>query len=633
MLLQALTRYYEILAQDEESDIAPPGYSVTPVSFALNLSLDGQLLDVLPLVSLQAQGKKMVERPRRLRVPEQVKRSSGISANFLYDSCAYVLGISSKDEVNPAYAAGRFEEFRRWNQHILAQADSPAARAVLAFLENYDPRHAQDHPALARNWGELMKGGNLVFCVEGLPGFVHEDAAVRQAWAACKAAASNTYLGQCLVSGETGPIARLHPSLKGVTDANPTGATLVGFNARAYESYNRSGGQGLNAPVGEAAAFAYTTVLNYLLSRDNPNRKLMIGDTTVVYWADSPNRAYARAFSGLFQAGWEAEPAPPAADGPARSQPGADRLAEVAQKVRRGEPLDAAALMEDLDPATRFYVLGLAPNAARLSVRFFFQDAFQEAIAKIMRHYADLQIEKEFDNQPTWIPLYQLLGETYSKKSSEKKASPLLAGAMLRAILQGLPYPAAFYYALLTRIRADQDDKDHNIQKINYVRAAGIQAYLRRKYRSQPHHPIQEVLCMSLNEQSTQPAYILGRLFAVLEKVQHEAVPGAEATIKDRYFTAACATPGSVFPVLLRLAQHHIAKAEYGYASDQRIEKLLNLLEIDRQPFPAHLGLDDQGVFVLGYYHQRAAFYLKSEKNRPPTDPSEDATPLKETLA
>ena len=248
-------------------------------------------------------------------------------------------------------------------------------------------------------------------------------------------------------------------------------------------------------------------------------------------------------------------------------------LQDIADKVMHAGALDRSGLPQGLDGNTRFYVLGLAPNAARISVRFFHRDPFLKLVQKIMAHYADLQIIKEFDDQPSMIPVWRILEETVSKKSSDKKASPLMAGAMFNAILNNTPYPAALYYALINRIRADQDDPKYRIQKINYLRAAVIKAYLIRKYRNQNQTRITEVLCMALNEQSTNQAYLLGRLFAVLEKAQQDANPGINATIKDRYFTSACATPATVFPVLLRLAQHHISKADYGYISDKRIRR------------------------------------------------------------
>ena len=609
MILQALNRYYEILLKDPEQDISPPGYSAVGVSFVLNISAQGELLDVLPLFDQVPQGKKMVERPRRMIVPEQVKRSSGISPNFLCDNNAYVLGISDKDSQDPTHSARRFEAFRQLNKDLLASADCETARAVSAFLEGYDYPKGREHPAIAPELELLQKGGNLVFMFRGT--YAHEDPAIRQVWEGYKVG-KGANPGLCLVTGETAPIARLHASLQGIRGTNATGATLVGFNAPAYESYNRE--QGQISPVSEKAVFAYTTALKYLLSSANPNKKLTIGNTTVVYWAESEKQGYAHAFDALFE--------PPSIDeqvftdqtGRKKSEKG---LKEVAEKIRHVQKLDLAALLDELkNENPRFYVLGLAPNAARISVRFFLTDPFQKIVERMMQHYRDLEIVKEFENQPAYITVRHILDETVSKKASNPEASPLMAGAMFRSILTGSPYPAALYYAIINRIRADMDDSQKNIHKINYVRAAVIKAFLIRKYRNQPEEPIQEVLVMSLNEESTIPAYALGRLFAVLEKVQEEAIGKLNASIKDRYFTSACASPASVFPVLLRLSQHHISKAEYGYISDRRIQDILGLLDVQNNPIPARLSLDDQGIFILGYYHQRAAFYApKNDKN------------------
>jgi CRISPR-associated protein Csd1 len=603
MILQALTRYYDILSSDPQSDIAPPGYSATGVSFALNISENGELLDVIPLLEQVQRGKKLEERPRRMIVPEQVKKASGIISNFMCENCAYFLGISAQDIEKPDYAKKRFQEFRGLHKDILKDVNSSAAKAVTAFLDSYSPENGRNHPRIAAYLDEILEGGNLVFMYGGQ--FVHEETSVRRAWEKYKAK-SGTELIQCLVSGETAPLARLHPNLKGIRNANPTGATLVGFNAPAYESYNRT--QGMNSPVSEKAAFAYTTALNYLLSSSNENRKFHIGDTTVVYWAESENPKYARAFLGLCEPEEIEIPVEEATAG--RDKKAEKRLKTVAEKVRRVQALDVEKLLEGLDGNPRFYVLGLAPNAARVSVRFFHSDPFDKIVAKIMHHYTDLEIIKEFENQRTYLTIQDILKETVSPKASDKEAAPLLAGSVFRAILENVPYPAALYNAIINRVRADQDER--YTRKINYTRAAIIKAYLLRKYRNQPQHPIQEVLVMSLNEQSAIPAYLLGRLFAVLEKAQHEAIGDVNASIKDRYFTSACASPKTVFPTLLRLSQHWISKAEYGYANDNRIEKIMNLLDIDQNPFPSHLTLDEQGIFVLGYYHQRAAFFEKS---------------------
>ena len=603
MLLQALARYYDILLNDPDVEIAPLGYSETGVSYALNIAADGELLDVLPLFEQVQRGKKTVEAPRTMFVPEQFKRSSGLKANFLCDNPAYVLGTSEKDAEKPGYSAQRFAEFKRFHRELLQNVDSPAARAVLAFLERHDPAAAAEHPVIRPHLETLLKGGNIVFMLNGA--FVHEDPAIRQAWADWKAA-QDAIVMQDLITGEEAPIVRLHPNIKGVYGAQPTGATLVGFNLSAFRSYNRESKdeKGLNAPTSIRAAFAYGTALNYLLSRRNPNGQIRVGDTTVVFWAESESRQTEAAFACLLDPDSLRRES-----GERRSARAEGALKTIAERVRDGWPLDLDALLADLsDEDPRFYVLGLAPNSSRLSVRFFISDPFRKMLSNVMAHYRDLEIVKEYPDQPTYLSPWRLLNETVSPKASDKTPSPLLGGAVMRAILLNTPYPAALYNAIITRVRADADNK------INYARAAIIKACLLRKYRHQSAHPIKEVLTMSLNEASTNPAYVLGRLFAWLERAQQAAIgKNVNATIKDRYFTSACATPASVFPVLLRLAHHHFAKAEYGRYIENQVQALLDKLE--GQPFPRRLTLDEQGVFILGYYHQRAAW--RSEKEEP----------------
>jgi CRISPR-associated protein Csd1 len=619
MILQSLYNYYQILLKDDSLDIAPPGYSAANVSFALNLSPAGELLDIFPFTTKFFDGKKERERNyRRMVVPEQVKRTVGIAANFLCDNAAYVLGLSGKEAKDLNYAEKRFEAFRELNTEILAKANSAVARAVIAFLQKHDPQTARQHPVIARHLEALLEGGNLIFQVNGQNAL--DDPEIRRVWEEYKLGQEAVEM-QCLVTGELEPIARLHPSIQGVRDANPTGASLVGFNERAYESYNRMKGQGLNSPVSQRVASGYGVALNYLLSNQNPNRKIYLGDTTVVYWAESENKGYASAFAALINPEFlESESAE---DQSARKK-AEKKMGETAEKVQKGQALDVAKLREGLDDSTRFYVLGLASNAARLAVRFFLTEPFGVFAERIMQHYEDLKIQKEFANQPDYLSPYRILAECVSPKVTRrddevKQSWSLLGGALMRAVLMGAPYPEGLYAAMLNRIRHDSDEEKRSV-KINYIRAAYIKAHLLRKYRRQDHNPYQEALQMSLNESFTHPAYVLGRLFAVLEKAQREAIgQNINATIKDRYFTSACATPASVFPTLLRLAHHWTAKAEYGGISDRKIQDLLNLL--DAKPFPSRLTLDEQGVFVLGYYHQRAAFYAKNgEKNEDTTE-------------
>lgn len=455
MILQALTKYYDILSKDPESDIAPPGYSAIGISFALNISGKGELLDIFPLFEQVQRGKKMEDRPRRMIVPEQVKRAVNISANYLWDNCVYVLGISDKEAKDPEYTIKRFEAFRQSNTEMLGKVNNSASKAVIAFLDNYDPAKGREHPKIAAHLETILKGGNLVFMFNG--GFVHEDASIRQAWELHKSS-SDAVLGQCLITGEIAPIARLHPNFS-VRGATPTGASLISFNERSYESYNRFKGQGLNSPVSEKATFAYATTLKYLLSSTNENKKFNIGDATVVYWAESENKEYAKAFMGLCEPEMVEVEAPIEEENkPVRDRKAEKRLKKVAEKVRRIQALDVKHLLEGLDGNPRFYVLGLAPNAARVSVRFFHSDPFDKVVEKMMKHYKDLEIVKEFEDQHTYLTIQDILKETVSPKASDQEASPLLAGSVFRAILENAPYPAALYYAIINRVRADQDE-------------------------------------------------------------------------------------------------------------------------------------------------------------------------------
>jgi len=618
MILQALYNYYKILCADPDVDIAEPGYSKAPVSHALNLSPDGKLVDIIPLYNLVQQGKKSVERPRRMNVPQQVKRSVNIEANVLCDNAAYVLGLTEKEAKDPNYARKRFESFRDRNIAIFSKVNSGVARAIITFLRTYDPATAQDDPIIARHRDKLLEGGNLIFFVDGKNAL--DDPEIRQVWEKEYTSTQSTKKMQCLVTGEIEPIARLHLDIKGVRGAQAKGAALVSFNLDAFTSYRRD--QGENAPVSQSVAAGYVEALNYLLSDQNPHRKIYLGDTTVVYWADTADRRYASAFYALLSPENQ-----PANDEGSKTTRRRDKSAEqtmhaVAEKIEQGKPLDLQALREGLNDSTRFYVLGLAPNASRLAVRFFLTEPFGVFAERIMQHYSDLNIIKEYAGQPDYLSPYRILAECVSPKVTQREEElrsswSLLGGAFMRSILMDTPYPEGLYVAIMNRIRHDNDEEGRS-RKITYIRVAFIKAHLLRKYRHQHPNPYQEALTMALNESYTHPAYVLGRLFAWLEKAQTEAI-GKEvnATIKDRYFTSACAAPASVFPVLLRLSQHHLAKAEYGGHLERKIQELLNLL--DAGPFPSRLTLEEQGIFVLGYYHQRAAFYTRSTDVEPTT--------------
>lgn len=571
MILQALTRYYEDLLS--RGEIAAPGWAPAKISFALCLNENGELTQIVPTMDEVSKGKKTVFQPQLITLPAAVKRTVSIAANFLWDNSAYLLGIDQKGK--PERSRECFAAAAKLHHAVLDSVDSPNARAILAFFDTWKPEHAAEHPALIRQLDDVTAGGNLVFRVDGRK--VEEDAAIREAWQRYRDGGESGVLMQCLVTGKEDEIAAVHPSVKGVRDAQSSGAALVSFNAPAFCSYGRE--QNYNAPVGKYAAFAYTAALNHLLA--DSDHVQHIGDTTVVCWAEGAEDIY-QSFGMAALFGGEV---PGLSDNDLRA---------ALKRLANGLPCDDLGV----DPNRPFYILGLAPNAARLSVRFFLRDSFGKLMENVNAHYARLEIAGA---KYSILPLWALLNATV-RDFKKQVPSPVVSGATLRAVFSGTPYPVSLMEAVLLRIRAERN--------ITWGKAAIIKAY----YLKNPHEDCpKEVLTVSLNEASTNPAYTLGRLFSVYEAVQQAANPGINATIKDKYFNSAAAMPASIFPVLNNLCQKHLRKldARQRVYYDKQIMKLKGVLN---ENYPARMTLAQQGSFDLGYYHQTQKRYTKKEE-------------------
>ena len=579
MILQALTQYYEELLA--AGKITRPGWAKAKVSFALDLDDAGQVRQLLHLQREVQRGKKTALVPQELDMPSPVKRTAGVAANFLCDNSSYLLGADDKGK--PARSLECFSAARALHLSLLKDAASPAAQAIVRFFETWDPAQAAEHPALREDWADLMKGGNLTFWYRDAPAAA--DPAVAAAWQRqYESGGEDAEDTLCLVTGQHTTLARLHPSIKGVAGAQVIGASLVSFNAPAFCSYEHE--QGANAPTGEYAAFAYATALNTLLAdRDHVCR---VGDTTILFWAANAEAAYQdfmmySLFNDHYSEG--------------------DILSTL-HSLAKGESVDWDQAR--LDPATRFYVLGLAPNAARLSVRFFWQNNFGTLARNIARHYERLDIVRpSFDKFPT-LPIWRLVQETVRRPApgaSPADPSPRLAGDLLLAVLNDALYPATLLDGVSLRIRAEHD--------VTRGKAAILKAYYLRNSSDQN---MKEVMTVELNEQSAYLPYVLGRLFAVLEAVQQSANPGINTTIKDRYFNSASATPASVFPLLLNLAQKHLAKLDVGLATyyDKKITELNSRITCT---LPARMSLPEQSAFQIGYYHETQKRYAKKEEN------------------
>ena len=607
LILAALCDLYERLLADPDSGVARPGYCESSAVAALEISTDGHLVRAVPLGSQK--GKSIAG--LKMKVPDRPKRAAGDDPSFLCDNIEYILGARPGTHEADWRATRRHDLSRTLHERVLADSDDAGARAVLAFLREWKPEDFVGNPRLADALEALDTGRSMVFRLEGDDRFVHERPNVMDVWEAYAASASErTVYGQCLVTGKMGPIARLHKSISGVRDAQSTGASVVSFNFRAAESYGKE--QGDNSPVGEAAAFAYGTALNWLTASERHH--ILAGDSTIVFWAEraGPEENLLLDLFGLAVGAYGKDEQGDREGQPAVSndEGGAGQVHSVLERIIRGRPIAEEELV--FDAGVRFYMLGLAPNAARVSIRFWRVDTFGGFVENVRKHFEDMAIVHSKNERP--LSVGRLLLEMAPAVSRKRDSIPkVLVGSLMRSILEGRAYPQSAYATIIGRMRVDANNPDQPRleRKVTYPRAAYVKAHLRRKARITGDRALEEALTEMLNTENRNPGYLLGRLFALLEKAQQDANPGINATIKDRYYASASATPGTVFPVLIRLAQHHMAKSQYGKSMDKRVQEVMEAIDA----FPAHLNLDQQGLFALGYYQQKSALYTKADSS------------------
>lgn len=585
MILQELVRYYDRRSRDPDPArrLPAPGLEDKEIAFVAELLHDGRVNQLRDTRRIEG-GKK---RAQSFLVPQGEKKTSGVKANLLWDAAEYAIGL-----VRVRKAGGDLTPAAAFRARIDALPEAVRAdagvRAVLAALDRADWSVLQAHPA----WPEIVETNPVLgFALAGDTDLVCQRPAVIDAVLAA-AAASDAPVGRCLVDGEPRPIERLHASIKGVWGAQSSGANIVSFNARAFESYGKAERQGENAPVGARAAFAYTTALNHLLGRDSRQR-VQVGDASTVFWADRET-AFEALFADLFGS----------PDDPGR---GTEAVEALYRSLASGR-------LPVAEEGVRFHVLGLAPNAGRIAVRFWLQAPLAELAPRILRHFEDLRIVPRHDSDRPTPSLFQLL-RSLAVQGKADNVPPRLAGEWMRSILEGQPYPAALLNAAVVRCKAEQD--------VSAARAAILKAWLNRDHRrrhpalTSDHAEYKERLDMNQGD----VAYRLGRLFAVLERIQQRAQPGINATIRDRYYGAASTTPVAVFTTLLRLKNAHLKKLAEPQVA--HFERLLGEVLAPVQDFPRQLDLHAQGRFALGYYHQRQSFLTKKDDDAPPA--SEDA--------
>lgn len=604
MILQSLDRYYYRLLSEEDGSGKPKvpcyGYSDEYISCILVLNASGQIIDYIPHLTSDKNPQ-----PKRMFVPQSFKRTSGLRPFFLWDKTDYVLGIDKDRKIKDK----NFKIFRDSHLSLLKNEKNIGLQALCKFLQNWQPK---DFSSLPFDITELL-GGNVVFKLDGQKGMLHEQSDMQTLWDNClkeryadewfgfqsdasvkptKITKKNKYkdsvkeYGICLVSGEEHPIARTHLlPIKGVQGGQSSGCSIVSFNNNAFTSFNKE--QGANSPISEYSSFNYTTTLNYLLRREN-NHSFTIGDASTVFWAEAPDDSSAEAEEAFFFDMMTVT------DGEENQ-----KVFDILQQIAKGRPLKE--IVPNLHADTRFYILGLAPNASRISIRFWLNTTFGQLAQNLSDHWQDLAI----DPCPWQTPpsIWRLLIQTAPLGKTEN-ISPVLAGEMTRAVINGTLYPMSLLSQLLARIRTDGD--------ANGLRIAMIKAILARKFRK---GLIKEGVPMSLDKESTNRAYLLGRMFAVLERIQYQALGDINASIADRYYGSASAVPFSVFPRLLVGARHHLSrlrKDKPGLAVnlDKDLGEIIAALP---EHYPRHFSIDEQGRFSIGYYQQKQSYFSPKE--------------------
>jgi CRISPR-associated protein, csd1 family len=611
MLIRSLCDYYDI--QSARGEAASDIMSEQPVHWMVMLTSDGRVADIIDKrieeSVPQKNGKvKIVKKPIVVPLPKRTQKT-GIDANIIEHRPLYIFGLNydAKIGLTPDDKTGKarksHEAFVKKNLEFFDGIDSEIARAYVNFIKNWVPENETENEQL-KKLGKEYQGSYYIFALDGSPECkLHKDKAVLakyeklMAKAAAETAESDDGIMMCPIEGERLRAARIHDKIKGIKGGNSVGAVLVNFNSSAFESYGKS--QSMNSGISEKAMKKYTSSLNKLLA--DPMHHIYSDDMTVVFFAmKHDDKAECDLFNGYLNS----------SNGVTEDSTKADVKAVSENIYHKGQTGNAQVLDDDVDNGVDFFVAGFTPNSSRICQKFMVRNKFGKIIDNVKQHQQDMAICGSNGE----IPLWRINKELVSPNSANA-ISPALQSDIFQAILNGTNYPYTLLETVVRRVCTDSDTEDNGFIKINAVRAGLIKAFINRKARINGD---KEEITMTLNPENTNPAYLCGRLFAVLEKIQLEATDvKLNRTIKDAYFSSASSRPALIMPRLINLSNYHLRKLKEGRVI--YFSKLINeIMGKIKDSLPTNLSIMEKGEFQLGYFQQNKDFFAEQNKNEEP---------------
>lgn len=595
MLISALCDYYDVLAK--KGLVLPDGYSGVGIHALISLTEDGEVDSIVDCQETEITTVK--NKPKERKVPKAVmlpKRTekTAIDANIIEHRPLYIFGLnydaksatlSASDDKDKAKKS--HDAFVEKNLEFIEGIDTPLVNAYRSFIKTWRPEE-QERNEILLGAGKLLVTGKFAFCLAGRPDkLLHDEPEIKEKWErmyAASAECDDAQSAQCCITGEYLPIERVHAKITGLPGGSSMGNTMVSYKNAAEESYGKK--QSFNSCISATAVKKYTEALNYLLA--DKRHRTLIDETTYIYWAASGDEACNSIFSAL-------------AFGDTMDSEHTDKwLDSVFKEIKHGKATqEIVDGIDNIDSDVSFYVVGIKPNSARLALKCIYRQSFGKVLQNTIVHYSDMQIGSG-GGKP--MSVRTICKELVSPKSSNDKVSPALMAKLFDAIINGTAYPDALLAAVVRRVKTDTDDEKNSYIKMNNVRMGLIKACINRSARLKGK---QEEIKMSLDLENKDPAYLCGRLFCKLEDIQRRASNDTlNRTIKDAYFSSAATRPAVVFPKLLSLSQHHLAKLDdkTAFFMDKEVTEIIGMMG---SVFPSHLTLKEQGVFMLGYYQQK----------------------------